>query len=383
MGKVGIVTIVKNAVDESFGPSMQIFAVQEVVRSYGFEPETIVDETCKRNLIQQVLRGLDEIKKGPESISYIWRKAVSHSPKKASYGTNDIQKKLIQERRENYSKFIDRYIKISPLKESDLFLGNKELDSYSYFAVGSDQVWNPYYPQVDRIKYLQFCDKDKRVAFVPSIAQRDIPSRFRNNFIDGVKGFNKLCIREAEGKELIKKYAKTDAEVLIDPTMMVPTEKYAEMAVCPKCMPEGEYAFCYFMGTDIDKDSIEKSANHLAEKFMWMRKFEYPDYYIMNPSEYLYAIRSAKVILTDSFHVTVFAIMFHKPVIVFHKKEGTSAATESRLTTLLKRFNMLNCFYDSDGTISIPKVDYDFVEEILSAERIKAKKYFDEIFLEG
>ena len=383
MKKIGIITIVKNAVDESFGPAMQIFAVQEVIRSYGFEPETIVDETCKRNLIQQVLRGLDEIKKGPESISYIWRKAVSHSPAKASYGTNDIQKKLIQARRENYAKFIDRYIKISTLKETDLFLDNKKLDSYSYFAVGSDQVWNPYYPQVDRIKYLQFCDKDKRVAFVPSIAQSDIPFRFRKNFIEGVNGFNKLCIREEEGKKLIRKYAKTDAEVLIDPTMMIPTEKYAEMAVCPKCMPEGEYAFCYFLGTSIDKDSIEKSAKCLAEKFMWMRKFDLPDYYIMNPSEYLYAIKSAKVILTDSFHVTVFAIMFHKPVIVFHKKEGTFAATESRLTTLLKRFNMLNCFADNGSVLSIPEVDYDFVDETLNSERINAKKYFDEIFLEG
>lgn len=383
MGKVGIVTIVKNAIDESFGPAMQIFAVQEVIRSYGFEPETIVDETCKRSIIQQLLRGLDELKKGPKAINYIWQKAVSRSPTKASYGTNDVEKKLIQARRKNYAKFIYSYIKISELKESDLTLGNKELDCYSYFAVGSDQVWNPYYPQADRIKYLQFCDRDKRVAFVPSIAQSDIPFRFRKNFIEGVNGFNKLCIREVEGKDLLKKYAKTDAEVLIDPTMMIPTEKYAEMAVCPKCMPEGEYAFCYFMGTSIDKNSVEKSASGIAEKFMWMRKFEYPDYYIMNPSEYLYAIKSAKVILTDSFHATVFAIMFHKPVIVFHKKEGTSAATESRLTTLLKRFNMLNCFTESNNSLSIPKVDYDFVEEILSAERIKAKKYFDEIFLEG
>lgn len=382
MDKAAIITIVKNAVDESFGPAMQIFAVQEVLRTYyDLEPETIVDSNAHRTILETLARGFDELSKGPSAIKFIFQKAISKSPQKMSDGVTPEQKELIEARRKSYHTFIDRYITISDLKETDLHENNPLLQKYKYFIIGSDQVWNPYYPQKDFIKYLSFCEVSKRVPFAPSIARDDIPLRFKKRFANGVSGFDHLCVRENEGQKLIKRYTGKDSVVVLDPTMMLKREKYLQISDKNCFIPQGNFVFNYFMGVDADSKKIDTVSDVIAKEKMWMRKFEYPHYYIMNPMEYLYAINNAALICTDSFHVTVFSILLHKPFMVFPKMEGGKASTNSRIKTLLNKFGLSSCVYSGYFNFdSVFSIDYSKVDEILQSERKKTFEFYDSIF---
>lgn len=380
--KAGIITIVKNAVDESFGPAMQIYAVQQILRDYGIEPETIVDETVKRSFSEKILRGMDEFTKGPQAIKFIIQKGFTKSPQKMSEGITEEQKALIQKRRMNYGKFIQKYIKISDIKEQDLLSGDDRINNYEYFVVGSDQVWNPYYPQKDEIKYLQFCDRKKRVPFSPSIARNDIPRRFRHRFINGINGFDRLCIRENEGRDIIRKYTGREATVVLDPTMMIDASQYKSISKHNSNLPNCDFSFNYFMGTNINKDKIEKFSRDYVEQSVWMRDFHSPDYYVMNPMEYIDAINRAKIICTDSFHVSVFAILLRKPLVVFPKDEGGKVSTNSRLKTLLETFQMERCYVDQNYKLDNSfTINYDKVNDILDEKKKESFSFYNAIFL--
>lgn len=375
-GRVGIVTIVNNAVDESFGPAMQIFAVQQFWRQRGYNAETIPDPGARRTALEKVLRGYDELKKGPSAISFILDKTIRKNPGRLSEGRTSYERALIARRKTAYRRFMEGRIAISRFTDADLRKGNPELDGYRYFAVGSDQVWNPYYPQRDEVKYLEFCDRRQRIAFVPSIAREDIPKRFRHSFVRGINGFDSLCIREEAGARLIRNFVHRDAVVLVDPTMILSPEVYRDMEEDSAVIPSHPYVFAYFMGMNSHEYEITNIARRLGAKLMRMRDFNEPELFVMNPSEYLKAIDDATLVCTDSFHVSVFAIMLHTPLLIFPKLEGGCLSTNSRLDTLLETFRLQHCIRRGDGA-PIPNIDWSVIDGILACERQRASEYFD------
>lgn len=383
MKKAGVITIVKDAVDESFGPAVQILAVQKYLKKYDIEAETIIDNNNRRNFIQNVFRGLDEFKNGKGGLKLVLLKlGIISNGDKAKTRDKALVEKLIKERRLSYGEFIDKYVKISDLTEEDLYLGNDKIKKYDYFVVGSDQVWNPYYPQLDRIKYLQFCEAKKRVAFSPSIAREDIPKRFIKRFKDGVSGFNNISVREEKGREIIKKYTGLDASVLLDPTMLIDVDFWKSIEKKSDKMPKKKYLVSYFMG-NCNRKIIEKFAEKRNLEIVWLRDFDYPEYYKFNPMEYMYLIDNADLVCTDSFHMSVFSILLRKKFVVFERDATGVKGMGSRLSNLLNKFDLNDRYFDgnvAEKYFEMPK--FDKVDEVLSIERRKASEFFDKIFKE-
>ena len=379
MKKAGVITIVKDAVDESFGPATQILAVQKYLKNYDIEAEAIIDEHNTTNIFGKILRVVDEIKNGKNGFELI-RLKIKQKYSKSKLNTKDEIKELIDNRRKSYKKFIDKYVKISTLKENDLNTKNNILKTYDYFIVGSDQVWNPYYPQKSEIKYLRFCPKEKRIAFSPSIARNNIPLRFRKDFIKGINGFANISVREEKGAELIKKYTGKNAVVLADTTMLIEADFWKNIEIKPECKIPPKYLLAYFMG-NTDSDKIKKIAKRENLDIIWLRNFDYKDYYILNPMEYIYLINRAEIICTDSFHMSVFSILLEKRFIVFERDGLKTSGMSSRLDTLLAKFNLNARLYNEKNFEEYFKYpNFEKNSEVLDQERHKAKIYFDNIF---
>ena len=98
-------------------------------------------------------------------------------------------------------------------------------------------------------------------------------------------------------------------------------------------------------------------------------------YYDMGPAEFLYLEKNAFLICTDSFHSSVFAILYNNPFIVF-SREGNGCEMNSRIETLLNKFKLENrMFNDNKIDIENLQLDYNNSYKILEKERIKSKKY--------
>lgn len=87
------------------------------------------------------------------------------------------------------------------------------------------------------------------------------------------------------------------------------------------------------------------------------------------------------MICTDSFHSTIFAILYEKPFLVFDR-EDTNARMNSRLETLLNKFKLQNRWYKDKITEEHLRGNYKkTVDKILEEERKKAKKFIEKAIL--
>lgn len=89
----------------------------------------------------------------------------------------------------------------------------------------------------------------------------------------------------------------------------------------------------------------------------------------VGPSEFLYLLRNAEIILTDSFHATVFSILFHKKFITF-SREGLNM--NSRIVSLADMIGKKNCINKYGDLDCENGIDYTRVDEVLKKEREKS-----------
>ena len=136
------------------------------------------------------------------------------------------------------------------------------------------------------------------------------------------------------------------------------------------------YILCYFLGgISKYKLKIEEYAKQNKIKIIDILDKE-SEYYKSGPQEFIYLIRKATIILTDSFHGCVFSIIFNKDFLCF-ERDNQKKKMNSRVVTLLNTFNLNNMMFDKE--IVINKYDYKKVNSILESEKIKFYKYLQNI----
>lgn len=302
MKKIAVVTIV----DYNFGNRLQNYAVQEIYKTCGLQPETI----C----LQKSL--LTEFK-------YFFRDLIRHD-------------------------MIYRYRQFNKLINwSGYSFSDDYSNAYDYYSIGSDQVWNAEwfdeYPYRKDNFLLSFVAPEKRICMAPSFGISLLPEKWVPFFRGQLSKFPKLAVREQSGADLIRELTGREAKVVIDPTLMLEASRWAEIAESPKKIDISQpFILTYFLGNQTDRN--RKQISLLAKKNNYavinvmdssMRKTD------IGPSEFLYLIKNARTIMTDSFHACVFSFLFGRPFVVY-KREGDEENLGSRIDTLLKRFDLEN-----------------------------------------
>lgn len=272
--------------------------------------------------------------------------------------------------------FVDRYI---PMRYDVDFA--KAADEYDYFVTGSDQVWNPYFADLKQL-FIKFAPGGKRISYAASISCPEIPQDKLQMFIDGVRGMKAISVREQAGAELIEQLTGRKVEVVADPTMLVAAEKWREIARKPSWLKgDEEILTTYFLGKRPD-DVINRLADEHGLKVVNILDERVFEHYAVAPEEWLWLIDNARLMYTDSFHGTVFSILFRTPFVVTERIEaGCASKMTSRIDTLLGKFAL----EDRRGTkengymIADPlHIQYGDVDAVLAEDRRKAIIYLDD-----
>ncbi|WP_448902025.1 polysaccharide pyruvyl transferase family protein [Eubacterium sp.] len=294
---------------------------------------------------------------------------------------NVMRNGFLYARRENFfEKFTRRFLKTKYYPEyNDKII--KKIDSeYEYFVFGSDQIWNPFINDSPNLYFGLFTKVEKRIYYAPSFGVEKIDNDYSKEVSAALKDAKNISVREESGRKIISDVLDKDSEVLIDPTLMLDAKEWKEIARVPSKFPTDEYILSCFLGPksqeyrnilDDVKNSIEcDNVYSIADKSTYG--------YLTGPSEFIYSIQNAKFVITDSFHATVFAILFNKPFLVLSRldKNGNNARMDSRIDTLLKKFN-LSCRKYNGTEIDYLKCDFSFVERILQEERKKAIRFIN------
>ncbi|MBO5475026.1 MAG: polysaccharide pyruvyl transferase family protein [Bacilli bacterium] len=358
--KVAIVTLYAN---NNFGNKLQNYAVQEIVkRVSGYETQTVVNYYERFKLLKTIK---DIIKR------------VTHYK---NFEPLDIK-------REKKFKEFDKYIIKSKVTSSYRF-SNKKLERlFDYFVVGSDQVWNQTTGHISELFLLNFVkDSSKKISFAASLGTDNLLDESKNQIKLFIKDFNSISVRENSAKEIIEKITnRKDVEVLLDPTMILTTDDWDNVSKKPKQMVIGneKYILLYFLGNlseDRKKNIFDFANKNNCRIINILDKND--EFYNCGPSEFIWLEKHAYMVCTDSFHSSVFAILYKRPFIVFNRDDGQNGVNEmnSRIDTLLSKFGLEENYYAGIIDIGILNKNYDYIDNILYSERNKAIEFLEQSF---
>ena len=361
--KLGIITITDGA---NYGNRLQNYALQTVLQELGLECETIKRSTSRDPSV---------IRKIGIRVKDILRIVLGRK-------TNQIYR-IRRNRFEEYNK---KHIVWSDytLKKNTAPKGLQ--DYYQYFICGSDQIWNVKFDVVkeDILNYLAFFARpEQRVSYAASFGTSSIQDeRYLKIFINELPKFKAISVREKAGIDLVNRFAGKKASLVLDPTMLLTADDWKKSEKKPDYMDSNSsYVVTYFMSgrnamLDTYIDSVKSSFGcskviNLDMEFIERYRIEDDNVFCTTPDEFLWLISHASAVLTDSFHATVFALLFHKPFCVFERKAKESGNNmSSRVETLLSYFELNRFKDDISSPHIIPEAyDYEAIEGILQSKR--------------
>lgn len=383
MGKIGIITITRG---ENYGNMLQNYAVQKVIATLGFFPETIINTTHvkrRRNNFTQIIGKLRPQYSG---------RAINTKIKKKFFIKNDAdffirsvfwaiksREKISLAKKKRAAAFHDFFvslINVCPRKISTGSIDYEFFDKFDYIICGSDQVWNPNYPQTSMIDFLQFIPESKRIAYAPSFGLNGIPQSKQDSYAQWIKEIPALSVREERGAEIIRKLTGRKAEVLPDPVIMLDKQDWCRIAKQPAIKTRKRYILTYFLGNMV-KDYywfIKKTAQNHSLEIINLADIHEPESYTVGPCEFLYLVDNAELVCTDSFHGTLFSIIMKRNFIVFPRVED-GCSMHSRIETLLKKFCLNDRLYSEDIDAFIFTANFKHVDDIIKEERNRTFNY--------
>lgn len=225
---------------------------------------------------------------------------------------------------------------------------------YRFFIDGSDQIWNPDFAGDDYF-FLDFVEPEKRIAFAASMGYETLRDDVLTRYAKYWKQMRYISVREQSAADLIEQATGRKADVFLDPTMLLARAEWEEIEKKPKFRLPEKYILCLFLG-DAPENIISKYQKIYGMEMVRLEDKRYPDYYLAGPSEFIYLIEHAELILTDSFHCTVFSIIFHKDFYVFKREDGTENNMFTRLQNLLDKLGFQDRVQKWDGTIQGDKI---------------------------
>lgn len=254
-------------------------------------------------------------------------------------------------------------------------------DENNLLVVGSDQVWNSSFNSFNEKFLLTFSNKCSKYSYAASFGISQIPEKDKSIFKKELSKFDSISVRELNGKKIIESL-DLECNVHIDPTMLIQKDEWSKISKKPRNLKSDKFIFMYFLGKVNDRymDAIKK--------FSKDNECQIIDFFNSNmslgPAEFLYLEKNAFLICTDSFHSSVFGIIFKRPFIIFERNSKDMLKMNSRIENLLDKFKIENRYFNGkEITRENIDVDYSDSEFVLEQERMKSNDYIDKIIMDA
>lgn len=381
MKKVGIVSCY---FQHNYGSMLQAYATQKALDKLNVENETINIEGFN-----------GEIKKA--KIKYFIKASLTSDIllSKLGMAKNVLRKKLSKNeyaelskvRAKKFDAFAEKYFILSKKYNSKKELGDSCEENYSAVLVGSDQLWLPGNIAADYYTLNFVPSTVNSIAYSTSFGQSSLPKDSEKKAEVFLKKIKHIGVREESGQKLVKKIAHRNVPVVCDPTLLFDGEEWMDIQQKEAIIKE-PYIFCYFLGNNPPHREFAKklrsatgckivALTHLDEFVKCDEDYADEKPYNVDPADFLNLIRNASYVCTDSFHCSVFSILYKKDFFTFRRfARQTKQSTNSRLDTLFNLAGITGKIKTGDENINEclkEKVDYERVHKNL--EKIREESY--------
>lgn len=270
----------------------------------------------------------------------------------------------------------------------------KELEGvYDYAICGSDQIWNVNCTDFDDAYFMPFLKDTKKISYAPSLGGKNIVNsgvdlqKYKNFLSD----FSHLSVREVNGKKWLDSLTDRDFDIVADPTILVDVNEWDSLA--SKREFEGDYIFFYgvpFSPKTYDV-AIEISKKLgmpvvMLDAKSWIYKFNFAKGIKLSkfggPESYLSLIKHSKLVITTSFHGSIFASIFRKNFWTVTYRETNK--DDDRVKTLLSQLDFperLIYLEDYENYDLLEDMDYSCYDDNIRKFRAKSFDFLDKAII--
>ncbi len=341
--KIGILSLV---LGRNYGGILQQYALKKYLESQGHQVVILNRQPNESNFIKQTLR---------EMLKAFGMKRFNTFPRKEP----------------NLESFIQREFQVTaPASSSKAFKVLCRTENIDAIVYGSDQIWRCEFERHFGLDYFGVSTPVaiKQVAYAPSFGLDtwEYSTQETTQITKSFANFTAISSREESGVSLIKNYLHYDAALVCDPTILLTADDYSKIASKP--LQSKPYCFIYWLG---DKETMDEVVNnHLQEKGMDVISINLrTDYPLPSIEDWLSYLINAEYVITDSFHGTVFSLLFHKQFFIHCNKSGGFG----RLETLLKRVGAGSKLLNPNI-----EIDYSVINDRVSEFRSQSQSFLNQ-----
>ncbi len=342
------INILTQPLFSNYGGILQNYALQTALRRLGHDPLTVnvpTGEACHSARWKEYLKTAINAS----------RKMLGdyESPFLNPYTWAVKERELSFSQREFVARHINKVDEAAPFK-ADVCV-KYPADAW---IVGSDQVWRPWCSPHIANCFLDFVPDDvAKISYAASFGTDmwEISPELTRHIKPLAKRFRAVSVRELSGAGLCEQHLGVRATPVLDPTMLLTADDYLSITG-PDDHPGGRYIAAYVLDNNRQKRKavrdLAKACGLPVEKVgvMHRDRFDSVEYWLST-------IAHAEYVITDSFHGTVFSIIFRRTVMVL----GNNVRGNTRLKSLIDSLYLKS---DSKGFFRIDNKVQERIQEL-------------------
>lgn len=357
MKKVGIVTFHRSY---NYGSVLQAYALQKYLMNNGFDVKTI-DYVMEWDFEQYRIFRTRQYKKCPKSF------------------LADIVYLIPNLRRKrNFQNFVSNNLRVTENRYTDDTKISELNDEFDAFICGSDQIWNIDCTNgVDPVYFLKFVNDNKiKISYAPSLAHTSFELDTKEELSNCLASFQAVSVREESTLPFVKSISDKNIEVTLDPTLLLNKEDY--IGIMSQTKEKAPYIFVYMLERN---EQLLHYANEISQRYdlpiVYISKKQErvlrnaKNRYGISPNMFLEYINEAAYVVTNSFHATVFSVVFEKKFCTF--KTNKSA---SRMVDLLTKLHLEDRIY-SEQFEMLQEIEFKKVKNNLEKLRANSKMFLE------
>lgn len=294
------------------------------------------------------------------------------------YKNNEQSYRGLVKKRELFGKFLKEKCGVDGECISSV-TGN----DYDYYCVGSDQVWNLRFADAEYL--LPNLDENAiRISYAASVGMaKEEVLNFREIFRKNLPKFKAISLREYAQKDIIENISQKKCHVVVDPTLLLKSEDYTSL-ISQRRLRDKPFILFFWLHHDGELMGGVEFVNTLSRKYHLPIVHTVIDAkpYVFNEDggcmiyegidSFLWYVKNAEFVVTNSYHALLFSIQFKKPFYVF-----VVESMRSRIDTIAKKYGIEGRVvktYVKPEDID-DNVDFLSIEEKIENERLQSIKF--------
>lgn len=387
MKKIAVITLFYH--NYNYGGVLQAYALQKEIQKLGYECDIVsMDRQTMKVFISE-----ENNKNNPISIFTVLKNRIQNKWN-YMFCMKELNKKI-----KKFDFFIDRNIKKTDIVYTSDTI-SQIISKYDLFITGSDQVFSPVSGRPET--FLSFVPDEKgKISYAASIGADFVSDEYGRYIKPFLERFDAVSVREKSAKTMIDNLIGKDiCKVVLDPTLLY-QGNWPNLTSPVDGIVEESYVLLYFLGeSDYEWNQAYSYAKTTGLQIFNIpynkmkynkRDYRYRKNFVgggVGPEEFLWLIQNAGIVLTDSFHGTVFSVLFHKKFLVYSRETENKNGTMNRriqdfLTSLSLEDRMVNRNNEKKQFETAEKlIDFQTVDKMLDMPRADSIRFLERALYE-